>query len=462
MAKINFGDYLKSKDRKEAVYESDDSIAKRARALIDADSCSVQPRFRVENYRKAMDLLEQIPDHPDTAKMLDECRAGLESAQEDLIRTDFEHGKYHFDTASTEHEFRKASDELAAVSVELKERREQESSSADGHEEQDAREEPDPRDQYDRLIQEADSLKVQADEKVLQYAKKTTRRRWIALIVVLAVAAAAVYAWVSGYGWYLAAKVEGMSGIYESAYSRFYKLGDYLDSREQYKFYKEKYLRQREQAESRALPDADVGDTVEFSGYNWLVLEKDGTKLHMICNAPKAGSAFDQVSYDGAQKTLREEMGIEPETDEAGAEAGTSGESEAVTGGSASWSSSSLRSYLNETVLEHEFTPAEIASMELQDSEPTSNEQYGTKQEEKAQDKISILSVEQAKACMDGKVFKGPSVDMWLRTPGHDMKSAAYMTSKGIVMFYGNDVADDSLSVCPLIIVDYTKLDADA
>ena len=36
---------------------------------------------------------------------------------------------------------------------------------------------------------------------------------------------------------------------------------------------------------------------------------------------------------------------------------------------------------------------------------------------------------------------------MWLRTPGHDMQCAAYMTSAGNVLLYGNDVTDDSLSV---------------
>ena len=50
MAKIKFGDYLKSKERREAVYESDELIAKRERALIDADSYAVQPKLRVETY----------------------------------------------------------------------------------------------------------------------------------------------------------------------------------------------------------------------------------------------------------------------------------------------------------------------------------------------------------------------------------------------------------------------------
>ncbi len=453
MAKIKFGDYLKSKQKKEAVYESDESIAKRAEALIRADSCAVQPHFRAKNLDKAMELLEQIPDHPDTAEMMKECRDEIEKTKTLMVQADFENAKYHLKSAATEHEYRKASDELAAVQSELKAQRNSVEHSGE-------------------MLKEAESLKAQADAQIVRYSSKTTRRRWIALIALIAIAAAALYGWMSGYAWYLAAKLEGMGGIYDSAYSRFYKLGDYLDSRSQYEYYKEKYLRQREQEESRSLPDAKVGDTVKFSDYEWVVLEKDDSRLTLVCEKPAAGSAFANVTYDGEQKELREDMSIEPETDEISASDGEASETEAVaaeasetkaagTGsGSASWETSSLRSYLNETVLEHEFTPAEIAAMEPITTAPTVNQEYGTKLDESVEDMITILSAEMVQAYIDDEVFTKPSVDMWLRTPGHDMTSAAYMTSKGNVMLYGDAVTDDSLSVCPMITVDYTKLES--
>ena len=96
-----------------------------------------------------------------------------------------------------------------------------------------------------------------------------------------------------------------------------------------------------------------------------------------------------------------------------------------------------------------------------QNSEPTQNAQYGTKQEETVEDLVSILSAEQVQAYLEDGVMKTPSVDMWLRTPGHDLHSAAYMTSKGNIILYGNDVTDDSLSVCPMIVVDYTKMESE-
>ncbi len=459
MAKIKFGDYLKSKQKKETVYESEDAIAKRAEALIRTDSCTVQPHFRLKNLNKALELLEQIPDHPDTAVLMTECRDEMEKAKKLIVQADFENAKYHLKSASTEHEFRKASEELAAIISELK-----------AH--------PDAVENSKEMLQETEQMKGQADAQIVRYSAKTTRHRWIALIALIAIAAAALYGWLSGYALYMAAKLEGLGGIYQSAYSRFYKLGDYLDSRSQYEYYKEKYLRQREHEESQSLPEAEIGDTVRFSDFSWLVIGKDDTKLTLICEDPDKGSAFYNVTYDGAQKELREEMSIAPETDEmsdsAAAETEKSSAESAVesaaetiaddttesSAGSASWESSSLRTYLNETVLEHEFTPAEIAAMEPQTTEPTVNQEYGTKLDESSEDLITILSTEMAAACRKDKVFRKPGVDMWLRTPGHDMASAAYVTAKGNVMLYGNDVTDDSLSVCPLIIVDYTKLES--
>ena len=58
-------------------------------------------------------------------------------------------------------------------------------------------------------------------------------------------------------------------------------------------------------------------------------------------------------------------------------------------------------------------------------------------------------------------MFEKPGVDMWLSTPGHDLESAAYLTRDGVVMYYGDDVADDSLSACPVVTVDLKALAAE-
>lgn len=461
MAKILFGDYLKSKKNKGAVYESDDEIAKRVKALIESDAFIVQPRFRVESFQRGLELLEQIPDHPEAEAMKQICLERIEAGEEALIRTDFENAKYHLETACDEYEYRKASEELQAVAEEVKARRDRVSPGAE-----DAA-------FYDAMIREAGQMKEKADAKAGGFTRKTTLRRVCVIAVAALIVAAALYVWLSGYAEYMAAKLEGMAGMYESSYSRFYKLGDYLDSRSQYEHYKDLYFRQREQDESKSLQKAKAGDTVVFSGTKWKVLEKEDTKLRLICTAPGEDSAFTHLAYDGETKMIPEEAGDAGNGSGGGAGTGDRtafhGAPDDRTGivfseGSgagtrtASWKDSSLRAYLNEEALKHEFTQAEIDAMELQTSGPSENVQFGTRLEDEVQDRISILSVEQVEAYRKDGIFQKPSVDMWMRTPGHDMKTASYMTAKGSMILYGNEVTDTSLSVCPVIVVDYRKL----
>ena len=206
MAKIQFGDYLKSKKNKGAVYESDEAIAKRIKALIESDACVVQPRFRMEIFQKGLELVEQIPDH--------------------------------LETATDEYEYQKASGELQAVVEEVKERRD-----AAGRNRSTV---PEGKDclpssggsgasgdgggSYNDMIRQAKELKAKADTQITRFSRKTTISRGITLAVIVVIIGLAVYMWTSGFFRYAAAKMEGMAGMYESSYSRFYKLGDYLDS----------------------------------------------------------------------------------------------------------------------------------------------------------------------------------------------------------------------------------------
>ena len=115
--------------------------------------------------------------------------------------------------------------------------------------------------------------------------------------------------------------------------------------------------------------------------------------------------------------------------------------------------------YLNDTVLNAEFTEAERKALVEQESGSSLNPKYGTALKDKTKDIITILSVEEMQSYIDGDILKTPGVDMWMRTPGRDLESAVYMTAKGNLVLYGDDVTDANLSVCPVIVLDYSKLE---
>ena len=90
---------------------------------------------------------------------------------------------------------------------------------------------------------------------------------------------------------------------------------------------------------------------------------------------------------------------------------------------------------------------------------PGTNAIYGTDGGEETEDLIRLLSLEEAADYR--KIFAKPNQDTWLCTPGHDRTAAACMTKSGILVPYGNDVRSESLSVCPVVLVDADKLSAE-
>jgi hypothetical protein len=265
----------------------------------------------------------------------------------------------------------------------------------------------------------------------------------------------------AGFFSYLAARLEGRGGIYESAYSRFVKLGDFLDSEKQAARYKDKMLRQKEKNESKSVKKGHKGDTVKFGDYSWTVLERDGSTRLLLCQTPKEDIFLSHISYNG-------DMRIVAGTEETEENAQTEQEEdilrlydEACSGPASDtvWAESSLRKYLNTEVLGKAFSEFERGAMLPMNTVPGTNAIYGTDGGEETEDLIRLLSLEEAADYR--KIFEKPNQDTWLCTPGHDRTAAACMTKSGILVPYGNDVRSESLSVCPVVLVDADKLSAE-
>ena len=253
-----------------------------------------------------------------------------------------------------------------------------------------------------------------ADEKqafARKRAKALNRRfqitRAAVLLVIVALVVLIARSYKGGYMNYMAARLEGLGGQYQSAYSRFTKLGSLLDSREQAEKYRQLYLRKREAAERKTLPEAKKGDTVSYAGQDWLILRRSHKKLLMICRAPSADSVFRSVQFHNVRKDA-------------------------------------------------ELEQAALVDMTYT---PSGNDFYGVSApSEPLTDKVRIFDLEDLKTYSD--VFEKPAVDMWLAAPGHDLSSAVYQSKSGTVMMYGDDVTDMNLSVCPVITVDLKVLES--
>lgn len=392
MAKIKFGDYLKSRQTQAKNYESDEALVRRARSKMAVDEMVVSPAFRVQNLEAAADLLAQAQEWPGADRLHEECLSKLREAKKAKKEADYQRALLHLSEAKEEHEFDKAAGEFANLAG----------------------------------YKDADEKKNEAKSRARALNRRFQIVRAAVIMVIALIAVLAVYGARHGYLSYAAARLEGLGGQYNSAYNRFLKLGDLADSKAQAEKYHELYLRQRETAEEKALPDAKKGDTVSYAGQDWLVLRRAKKKLLLICTSPDKDSVFYNVQYHDVRTDV-------------------------------TWEDSSLRAFLNGGALEGEFTELERAALVPMTYTPSGNDYYGVSSSSgELTDLVRIFDLEDLKTY--GDVFTKPGADMWLAAPGHDASSAAYMSKSGTLMLYGDDVTDMNLSACPVITVDLTRL----
>ncbi len=392
MAKINFGDYLKSKQRKARTYESDEALVQRARLKLSVDPMVVSPAYRVKNLEAAEELLSDVKGYPGAEALYDSCKKQLSEAKVQKKEADYQRACRHLTEAREEHEFGKVAGEFANL----------------------------------QGYRDADEKQAYARKRAKALNRRFQITRAAVLLVIVGLVMLIARSYKGGYMNYMAARLEGLGGQYQSAYSRFSKLGNLLDSREQAEKYKQLYLRKREAAERKTLPTAKKGDTVSYAGQDWLVLRRSHKKLLMICRAPSSDSVFRTVQFHNVRKDV-------------------------------SWADSSLREFLNGGALQGEFTELEQSALVDMTYTPSGNDFYGVSvPSEPLTDKVRIFDLEDLKTYSD--VFEKPAVDMWLAAPGHDLSSAVYQSKSGTVMMYGDDVTDMNLSACPVIKVDLKVL----
>lgn len=225
----------------------------------------------------------------------------------------------------------------------------------------------------------------------------------------------AVVAFFTGFFRYVSGIIYMKAGVYASAEGVFEKMPGYLDAD-----------RLRQECVFERIKNGSVGDEVPYGDRDWKILAVDGTRYTMIASNIGEDSSFFSAAFDG-------------------------GEQEEVT-----WKDSALRAWLNGEVLETIFTQEERDRLILQTCAPSENEEYQTAYSDETQDYLTILSAEEASGYMEQ--LRTLSNDCWLRTPGHDLTAAAFITGRHVIHYYGMNVSEQEMTVRPVIEVDFADL----
>ena len=236
--------------------------------------------------------------------------------------------------------------------------------------------------------------------------RKRTVRRVAGFIAAAGLAAAVIWSLQSGYFNYLKGHVYETAGMESYALASYAKLGSRFGADQAFL-----------SCELKALGQADIGSTVSFGGLKWRVLEKEESAQAVLLIA--SDSAISGVAFDSG---------------EAGRE-------------DVSWKDCTLRAWLNKEFLEETFTDAERSHMEAFERSASENPEYETAFEATTEDFLAPPSAQEMEACAD---LAGTAGDCWLRTPGCDPGTVAFITSENRVRPFGMP-ADALLNVRPVI-----------
>lgn len=121
--------------------------------------------------------------------------------------------------------------------------------------------------------------------------------------------------------------------------------------------------------------------------------------------------------------------------------------------GSCTWAESEARRWLNDDFLTENFCEAEIANMQETEVKTPDHPVYGTSGGETTKDKVFLLSMDEVTKYKD--LIHPTETNWWLRSPGANAGSMAFVYTDKTVMDYGYDASVPKFSFKPVL---YFKL----
>ena len=123
---------------------------------------------------------------------------------------------------------------------------------------------------------------------------------------------------------------------------------------------------------------------------------------------------------------------------------------------STTWETCTLRTYLNATWYEDTFSDEEKAKIQTTNVVNINNAEYNTSGGNTTKDKVFLLSIDEADQYFSrdqNRVAEcyGIVDSWWLRSPGNNDRSAAYVGRNGFIYNYGESVSNESIGIRPAL-----------
>lgn len=375
-----------------------------AMRLLKSINCMALCNEKADMYLRVAQKFSEMGDYKDAKANLMNCRKQAEEITEKIKKITYEKALNLKAKANSGKDYRTASEEFKKIS---------------GYRDS------------EKQMQECDKMCDDAGRK--GYHK---RMATLGIGIVLIVAFIIVFS--SPYSHYCFANVLSVTGSYNSAIKIYGDLGNYRDSEEKLK--KDEYLYGRRYEsksdyqnalkayvaaagykdsqerqvvlEKQIIKNSSPGDAVNIGGYNWIILKVQSNKAFLIKKMALEDLAFNETE------------------------------------GNTTWETSTLRTYLNYDFY-NTFSDNEKNNILQTDVINEGNTVYNTDGGNETNDYIFPLSINEAKQ-YTGIIPKLKNIS-WLRTPGNNQETAAFLMLDGSIMDYGYTVTSENLSVYPAL-----------
>lgn len=378
------------------ICESQEVLYKKAVKKMNADKLIIQYAYKIENYRTAAAMFDEVGAYLDSKELAQKCRDLAEETEAEAREEQYQKAKKAKEKAAAQQELEKAAQ------------------------------------QFEELGSYKDSASQRQEclAQIAIYDKKIKGKALgIGAVVILCIGVL-VAGYTTGFYRYVMGVFYSSMGYYEKSEPIFEELGDFLDSQERARVSREEQVRRQETEELSALQKAKAGDSVVFGAYTWKVLERSEDQLYLILQDVKGNGPFSQVSYHETQEAVDWENSS-----------------------LRSW----LNGKVLETEFAPEDRQALLPMGEEGAFQEDADSRVQDGGLADGKDYVSVLSVAEMQKYK--KVVSGlKGADYWLKDAGAEPDTAVFVSASGQVMEHGYPVAEAEFSLRPVILVDCLAL----
>ena len=395
----------KEKKTKEVLEQERESDYQNAVELMEAIQCMSSYKNKIDMYLTVVKRFEQLSDYKDSKELAKECNQLALLTKEEVKAQAYKDGKRLLKQAKTKDEYMDARTKFQKIHGYL----------------------------------DADNLAKKCEESISLLEKKSENKKLLTNTIIVLVILTMVLGMKSTHGKYYLGNILQLTHAYNPAIKFYNRTIDFKDSRDRisqceyqngikamaakdYKnaqkafesagYYKDSDAK-KVVMEKESIKNSEVGDTINIGEKRWRILEIQDNQAFLLKDPPLPNMAYS------------------------------------IDEGAVTWEQSSLRRWLNSEYLEDNFTKAEKNNIVPTSVKNEKNSFYGTDGGNDTQDYIYLLSIEEISRY--NELIPNSKHDSWLRSPGNQQNTAAFLSTDGIAMVYGYEATSEDFKLMPVM-----------